>query len=55
MYLPYELLDLIGEYSHHSLKVVDGELIVKKKRCLYYYSVYFEEGGLLKTEDCSLS
>ena len=55
MYLPCELLDIIGEYSHHSLKIVDGQLIVKKKRVLYYYSVYFEDGGMLTTKDCVLT
>ena len=53
MYLPCELLRLIGQYSHHTLKMQDGELIVKKKRCIYYYNIIFEEGGVLKTEDCT--
>ena len=55
MCFPSELLDLIGEYSHHSLKIVDGQLLVKKKRVVYYYSVYFEDGGLLRTKDCVLT
>ena len=49
-----DILDLIGTYAHMEFRMENGILQVKKKRCLYYYSIFFREGGYYTKDDCAV-
>ena len=49
-----EILNLIGTYAHMDLRVENGVLTIRKKRCLMYYSIFFEKGGYYTKDDCTV-
>ncbi len=51
MILP--VLEIIGDYAHLDITLVDGQLQIERRRTLTYYTLIFNNDGTYRTAACN--